>query len=201
MREGELSAYDLWLLNSLRQPSKPHIASGPSWLLESMRDVSALGGVTVLFLITAIAVIVLLVHRRKALATMLAVSVPLAQVWNGLFKTFYGRARPSFEIYGDLPHSQSFPSGHSTVATATYFLLAVIVASLEPNPSMKILAFVTAALLSITIGLSRVYLGVHWPSDVLAGWFLGAGWALVATLILRIALNQCPSKIRVLGSI
>ncbi len=185
MREGELAAFDYRLLLALRQPDKPHVGAGPIWLLECMRDVTALGGVTLLTLVTVISVIALLAHGRKAQAVVLAVAVPLAQVSSDIFKTFYGRARPSFAIYGDLPVSQSFPSGHSTVATATYFLLAVIVASLETKVSTKILSFAVAAFISIVIGVSRVYLGVHWPSDVIAGWFLGAAWALIAALALR----------------
>jgi undecaprenyl-diphosphatase len=185
MREGELAAFDLRLLLAMRQPDNPHLAAGPPWLLECMRDVTALGGVTLLTIITVISVIALAAHGRKVQAAVLAVSVPLAQASSDLFKAFYGRARPSFAIYGDLPISQSFPSGHSTVATATYFLLAVIVASLETRLSTKVLVFAVAALLSIMIGISRVYLGVHWPSDVIAGWFLGAAWALVAALVLK----------------
>ena len=183
--EGELAAFDRGLLLALRQPGEPHIAAGPPWLLECMRDVTALGGVTLLAFITVISVVALLVHRHNAQAVVLAVAIPLAQVSSDLFKTFYGRARPTFAVYGDLPISQSFPSGHSTVATATYFLLAVIVASLETRLSVKVLAFAVAAFLSIMIGVSRVYLGVHWPSDVIAGWFLGAAWALAAALGLR----------------
>jgi undecaprenyl-diphosphatase len=185
MREGELTGPDRLVLEALRLPGQPHRAIGPHWLIESMRDLTALGGVTVLSIVTIISVIVLLGHKRRIQALVLGVCVPLAQVSSGLFKDVYERARPSFAIYGDLPTSMSFPSGHSTVATATYLILAVIVSSLEASRPMKVLGFAVAGLLSITIGFSRVYLGVHWPSDVIAGWCLGAAWAMVAAAALR----------------
>ena len=185
MHEGELTGYDRWVLEVLRLPGQPHKAIGPHWLMECMRDLTALGGITVLSLVTVLSVIALVGHGRRLQALVLAICVVLAQLSSGLFKDVYERLRPSYAIYGDLPASMSFPSGHSTVATATYLILAVIVSSIETNRSMKALSFAVAAFLSILIGFSRVYLGVHWPSDVVAGWCLGAAWALVAAVTLR----------------
>lgn len=185
MREGELTAFDRVVLEALRQPGAPHKAIGPHWLVESMRDITALGGVTLLSVVTVLAVIVLLGHKCRAQAFVLALFVPLAQLSSGLFKNVYERTRPSFAIYGDLPTSMSFPSGHSTVATATFLLLAVIVCSLETNRAMKALTFAAAAILPVAIGFSRVFLGVHWPSDVIAGWCLGAAWAMAGAVVLR----------------
>jgi len=185
MREGELTAYDRRILEALRLPGQAHQAIGPHWLMECMRDVTALGGMTVLSLVTVLSVIVLAGHGRRLQALVVAVCIPAAQLSSGLFKVFYERPRPSFAIYGDLPASMSFPSGHSTVATATYLVLAVIVSSIETGRAMKVLGFAVAAFLALLIGCSRVYLGVHWPSDVLAGWCLGAAWALVAAVGLR----------------
>lgn len=193
MREGELTAFDRWILDALRYPGEPHRAVGPHWLSESMRDITALGGVTLLSVITVLSVLMLLGHKRKEQALVMAIFVPLAQLSSGLFKNIYDRPRPSFAIFGDLPASMSFPSGHSTVATATYFLLAVIISSLEESRVMKALAFAFAGLLSLGIGFSRMYLGVHWPSDVIAGWCLGASWALIAAVVLR-ALNKHAAK-------
>jgi undecaprenyl-diphosphatase len=186
MHEGELDATDRAILWTLRVAGNPHKAVGPHWLVESMRDVTALGGITLLVLVTVISVIALLAYRHRIEALVLTVSVVLAQLSSGLFKDFYVRLRPTFAVYGDLPTSMSFPSGHSTVATATYFLLAVIVASIDSARPIKVLAFTVAALLALMIGFSRVFLGVHWPSDVLAGWCLGAAWALAAAIALRL---------------
>jgi undecaprenyl-diphosphatase len=184
MREGELTAFDTWVLVALRHVNSPHNAIGPQWLTGGMRDITALGSFTVLFLITVVAVSMLFMHGKNRQAGVLAAGVVLAQVSGELLKLFYGRMRPSFAVYGDLPTSLSFPSGHSTVATATYFLLALIVAGLEVRIAAKVLVFAMAALLAIAIGVSRVYLGVHWPSDVIAGWCLGGFWALAASLVL-----------------
>ncbi|GAA0564522.1 phosphatase PAP2 family protein [Rhizomicrobium electricum] len=186
MHEGELDAYDRAVISALRVAGDPHKAIGPHWLVESMRDVTALGGITLLVLVMAMSVIALLAYRHRLEALVLTGSVVLAQISSGLFKNFYERVRPTFAVYGDLPTSMSFPSGHSTTATATYFLLAVIVASLDPARPVKVLAFTVAALLALMIGFSRVFLGVHWPSDVIAGWCLGAAWAFAAAVLLRI---------------
>jgi undecaprenyl-diphosphatase len=182
-REGELDAMDLRILSALRVPGQPHVPIGPHWLIGAMRDITALGGVIVIALITAASAAVLAMHGRTRAAVVLAIAVTAAQLSNDLFKLLFGRMRPpTFVVYGDLPASLSFPSGHSTVATATYFLLALIVARLEARPAAKILLFVIAAMLAIAVGVSRVYLGVHWPSDVLAGWCAGGAWALLAGL-------------------
>lgn len=185
MREGELAGFDLLVLNALRRPGAAHVAIGPPWLTETMRDLTALGGLTVLAVMTILAVVLLLGYRRRLEALVLGVGVPLAQLSSGLLKDFYERVRPSFAVYGDLPSSMSFPSGHSTTATAAYFILAVIVSRADCRPSAKVFYFAVAALLSVMIGFSRVYLGVHWPTDVVAGWRLGSAWALIAALALR----------------
>lgn len=185
LQEGELTGSDRWLLQLLRKPGQPHVPSGPPWLADTMRDLTALGSVTVLLILTTIVVVALLAHRRRRQAILLVGAVVLAEISNSLFKTLYARPRPDFVVYGTLPLSQSFPSGHSTVATATYFLFAVIVSSLETRLAPRVFAFGTAALLAVIVGFSRVYLGVHWPSDVLAGWFLGGVWAVLASLALR----------------
>jgi undecaprenyl-diphosphatase len=189
MHEGEFTAYDHAMLMALRAGGDPHAAIGPAWFSESMRDVTALGGITLLMLVIAIAAIALLAYGHRRHAIVLVTSVAAAQISSGLFKNFYDRVRPTFAIYGDLPTSMSFPSGHSTVATAAYFLLAVILASLDPKPAITRLGFAVAGLLALMIGFSRVFLGVHWPSDVVAGWCLGAAWALAASVVLR-ALKQ-----------
>lgn len=178
-REGELVGFDNWILNALRQPGHPHEPVGPAWLAEMMRDLSGAGSVTMLTLVTLAAFIVLMAYERRREAMTFAAGVLMATISSDIFKAFYSRPRPAYAIYSILPTSHSFPSGHSTSSTATYFLLAIVIARLEARFSVKVLAFGFAALLSILIGISRVYLGVHWPSDVLAGWCLGAGWALI----------------------
>jgi undecaprenyl-diphosphatase len=115
------------------------------------------------------------------------VTVLLADISSEGLKDLYGRPRPELVPHGSYVYSASFPSGHSTLSAATFMTLAVLIASLEPNRGTKRMVFILAALLVLGIGFSRVYLGVHWPSDVLAGWCLGAAWALAAwTALLRL---------------
>lgn len=184
LREGELTSFDTWVLLALRQPNNPHLAIGPVWLTDSMRDITSLGSVTVLFLITAVAAVVLYFYDRKRHAAVLVVAVLMTQLSDTLLKNFYGRVRPAFAVYGAPPVSLSFPSGHSTTSTATYFLLAMIAAELEVRANVRLVLFAIAALLALLIGFSRVFLGVHWPSDVMAGWCLGGFWALAGSLVL-----------------
>ncbi|MBV9045239.1 MAG: phosphatase PAP2 family protein [Alphaproteobacteria bacterium] len=187
LQEGELTSYDRWLMQALREPGLPHVPVGPPWLIDTMRDFTSLGSVAVLLLLTTIVAVALLIYRQRAQAAVLAAAVVMANVSNSLLQLFYGRARPDFIVQGVLPPSHSFPSGHSAMATAAYFLLAMILASYETRRTARVFAFGVAAFLAILIGFSRVYLGVHWPSDVLAGWTLGGIWALLGALALRFA--------------
>lgn len=178
--EGETQAYDRAILLALRNPAHPADPLGSRSFEESMRDVTALGGFTFLTLLTIVATLALVFHRKRRQAAIFAVTVIAAQVSSEILKLVYERPRPELVPHGSYVYSNSFPSGHSTVATATYLALATVIASLEPRRATKVLAYALAIGLVVMIGFSRVYLGVHWPSDVLAGWSLGAGWALLA---------------------
>ena len=182
--EGDLDTLDRKLLFLFRIPGQPGQPVGSLWLQEAMRDITALGGFTLLALISTAAVIGLLLYNKRRIAAVLAVAVIGAQLSSEFLKSFYDRARPDLVLHAVRVYSQSFPSGHSTTAAATYFTLAAIVATLETSRRGKILAFSLAAAITIAVGISRIYLGVHWPSDVLAGWIVGGGWALAAWLAL-----------------
>ncbi len=182
--EGETQAIDRHILLALRNPNNLADPIGSRSLQEAMRDVTALGGVTVMTLVTLVGVAAFLMHRRYRHAAILAGTVLLADVSSQVLKTLYSRPRPELVPHGSYVYSASFPSGHSTMSAATFLTLAMLIASLEPNRGTKILVYVLAMVLVLAIGLSRVYLGVHWPSDVLAGWCLGAAWALAGWLVL-----------------
>lgn len=187
MSEGETSAIDKRILLALRNPADPSSPIGSRSLQEAMRDVTALGGVTVMVLVTLVSVLAFLMHRRRWHAAILAGTVLAADISSSALKSVYGRPRPDLVPHGSYVYSASFPSGHSTLSAATFLTLAMLIASLEPNRGTKIMVFVLAMVLVLAIGFSRVYLGVHWPSDVLAGWCLGAAWALAAwTVLLRL---------------
>jgi undecaprenyl-diphosphatase len=186
MSEGETLAIDKRILLALRNPADPSDPIGSRSFQEAMRDVTALGGVTVMILVTVVGVLAFLMHQRRWHAAILAVTVLLADISSEGLKTLYGRPRPDLAPHGSFVYSASFPSGHSTLSAATFLTLAMLIASLEPNRGTKIMVYSLAIGLVIAIGISRIYLAVHWPSDVLAGWCLGAAWALGAwTALLR----------------
>ena len=191
--EGDTSALDRQILLALRNPGNLSDPVGSRSFEESMRDVTALGGFTVVTLVTVVGVLVFLLHGRKRHALVLAGTVLLADLSSELAKSFYARARPDLVPHGSYVYSHSFPSGHSTLSAATYLTLAVLIAHLEPAHWTKAMVFVLAAVLVTGIGFSRVYLGVHWPSDVLAGWSLGAAWALAAWIVLRRIARRPPA--------
>ena len=186
MNEGETQAIDKHILLALRNPANPSDPIGSRSFQEAMRDVTALGGVTVMTLVAVVGVLAFLMHGRRWHAAILAITVLLADMSSEILKNLYGRPRPDLVPHGSYVYSASFPSGHSTLSAATFLTLATLIASLEPNRGTKIMVYVLAVMLVLGIGFSRVYLGVHWPSDVLAGWCLGAAWALAAwTVLLR----------------
>ena len=183
--DGDTLAYDRRILLALRSPANISDPIGSHSLQEAMRDVTALGGVTVMTLVTVVAALAFLMHGRRRHARVLAATVLLADVSSEVLKHIYGRPRPDLVPHGSYVYSASFPSGHSTMSAATFLTLAMLIASLEPKRDVKIMVFGLAVTLMLAIGFSRVYLGVHWPSDVLAGWCLGAAWALAAWSTLR----------------
>lgn len=182
--EGETDVIDRRLLLALRTAGAPDDPIGPRWFEEAMRDITALGGFTLLTVTTIVAVLLLIFHDRRREALIFGATVVLAQVSSELLKALYDRPRPSLVAHGGFVYSQSFPSGHSALAAATFFTLATVVASVETKKRTKALIFGLAMVFVVTVGISRVYLGVHWPTDVLGGWALGASWALVAWVAL-----------------
>lgn len=185
VREGDIFAIDRTLLLAFRAPGHLGVPVGPRWLQEAARDISALGGFTVLALVTIISALLLFLHRRAAQAAVFLASVVFAQIAAEVVKALVDRPRPTLVPHNDLVYSASFPSGHAVMTPVVYLTLAVVVANLEQRRHLKAILPVCAAFLVLAVGVSRVYLGVHWPTDVLAGWALGLAVALVASIALR----------------
>ena len=181
--EGETGAIDKHLIQLLRVPGHPGVPIGPPWFFDAMRDVTALGGIVVLFLLTLVFALALIFHRKRREAIILLVTAVSAQVSIEILKNLYDRPRPDFMAIR--AYSASFPSGHSTESTAIFLTAATIIATLETRTDTKILAYAVAAFAILGVGFSRVYLGMHWPSDVLGGWVLGSVWAMLAWIALR----------------
>lgn len=183
--EGDADIVDQQLLLMLRRPSDLSDPIGPGWVEEAMRDITALGGFTFLTIATIVAVLLFSFHGKRRQAWILAGTVLAAQLSSEVLKAFYDRPRPSLVPHHSYVYTQSFPSGHSALAAAVFLTLATLIASVETRASTKILIYVLAVVTTIGVGFSRVYLGVHWPSDVLAGWSLGATWAFGAWIVLE----------------
>jgi len=185
VREGDTYRFDRSILLALRRQGDLAVPIGPRWLQETARDVTALGGVTILALVVVVSIALLVLHRRRIQALIFGAAVLLGQTLAELTKHLVGRNRPDLVPHLDLVYSSSFPSGHSAMSPIVYFTLAGILAAGEPNRGAKTLLLGVAAALVLCVGASRVYLGVHWPTDVLGGWAMGTAVALLATLVLH----------------
>ncbi|MFC3069893.1 phosphatase PAP2 family protein [Phenylobacterium soli] len=185
VREGDTYRFDRSILLALRRPGDLAVPVGPRWLQETARDVTALGGFSVLTLVVVVGVVMLLLHRRRIQAVVFTAAVLLGQALAELTKHLVGRDRPDLVPHLDQVYSASFPSGHSAMSPIVYFTLAGILAAGEASRPAKVLILGVAAALVLAVGVSRVYLGVHWPTDVVAGWSMGTAVALLATLVLH----------------
>ena len=186
MIEGDLHAFDTAILLSLRTPGDLSQPIGGSQMETAMRDLTALGGVSVLTLMTVVVLAYLVLRRQRAAALLLGVAIAGGLLLSSLAKTGFSRPRPDLVPHGVEALTASFPSGHSMMAAVTYLSLAVMLARTESRLRIRAFYIGIAVLLTVLVGVSRVYLGVHWPSDVLAGWSLGAAWALAVWLAARL---------------
>jgi undecaprenyl-diphosphatase len=174
--DGEHFHVEQTIMESLRA-SDPARPAGPPWLARVARDVTALGSVVVLTTSTVLVVGFLLLTRRFGAALFLICASAGGQGLNAGLKWFYGRERPDPAFHWTEIDSPSFPSGHATSSAVIYLALAVLLARLTDKDSHKAYIIGSALLLSFLVGLTRVYLGVHYPTDVIAGWLVGIAWA------------------------
>lgn len=184
--EGGTRAFDTALLLALRSPGDPADPLGPPWVEEMARDVTALGGVGVLTFLTFAAAGLLWLQRRRATALYLLAAVGSGVAFSTAAKALFDRPRPELVPHGAAVHTASFPSGHSLMAAVVYLTLAVLVARTMPSRRLRVYVVALAVLVTVAVGVSRVYLGVHWPTDVLAGWAAGGAWALACAAFSRV---------------
>jgi undecaprenyl-diphosphatase len=181
--DGETQAFDRALLMHFRDPAVPEVAPGPAWLPAVMRDITALGGVAALSLIVLFtATYFILVGKRSAALFVVAAVAGGTALSQGL-KMLFDRPRPDLIPNAPIELTASFPSGHAMMSAVTYLTLGVLLTRLEAPRRVHAFFLVVAVIMTVLIGISRVYLGVHWPTDVLAGWCLGAAWALLCWLV------------------
>jgi undecaprenyl-diphosphatase len=184
-REATAHDFDTRILLAFREAGDPDNPLGPTWFEEAMRDITALGGTAVLVLVTLAAVFYLLVARSRRTALFVLVAVAGGQALSSLLKLGIERPRPDLVSHLAEVHTLSFPSGHAMLSAVTYLTLGSLLARAVPGRAAKIYVISVAMLTTVLVGMSRVYLGVHWPSDVLAGWCAGFAWALLCLVAAR----------------
>ena len=183
--EGELAHFDEWLLHLLRVPSHPQIPIGPAWLLEVAQDITPLGGRTMLVAVTLFAIGYLALERKYGAMWLVGVATAGGGLLSTGLKQFFGRERPDLVPHLAAVSSLSFPSGHSLLAAVLYLTLGALLARFAARRRTKVYLLTVALFATFMIGSSRVYLGVHYPTDVLAGWCVGLVWALSCWLVAR----------------
>jgi undecaprenyl-diphosphatase len=185
VRAGRTQHLDEQILRSLRDPDDPSRTIGPPWAGEVGRDLTALGGVACLCLITAAVAGFLLLTRKYAALAFLLLAIGGGLLLSTLLKSAFDRPRPDVVPHLSYVGTSSFPSGHSMLSAVVYLTLGSLLARLVEPVRLKVYFLVVALLLSFLVGSSRVYLGVHYPSDVLAGWCAGLAWAVLCWLLAR----------------
>lgn len=192
--DGESYRFDTWILVHLRQSANTAIPIGPKWLELSATDLSALGGFTLQWLLGGAAVVFLLYIRKRAEAGWLAASVLGASLFNTVLKHSLHRARPEVVPHLTMVDNASFPSGHAMISAAILLTIGAMISETVKSTSARFYIMLFAAFLVFLIGLSRLYLGVHWPTDVLAGWCLGGVWALIVFAVNRLLRRRVAKK-------
>ena len=177
--EGETRAFDEGVMLAFRTEGDTSDPVGATWVEELARDVTGLGSVVVLAFLTLATAGFLLLQRKRHLAVYLVLAVATGTAGSSLLKLGFGRPRPDIVAHGHAVYTSSFPSGHSMMAAVVFLTLGVLLATALEKRVMQVYVLALAVLVTIAVGISRVYLGVHWPTDVLAGWAAGCGWAFL----------------------
>jgi undecaprenyl-diphosphatase len=183
VKEGGTLSFDRQLLLAMRHPDLS--LKGSPAFQEAARDVTALGGVVLLTLITAATAGFLALDGKRRMAAFLCASILTGSLLSTLLKDLFHRPRPDIVPHAVYASSGSFPSGHSMLSAITYLTLGALLARSHQRRALKVYFLFLAVLLTLMVGVTRVYLGVHWPTDVLAGWTAGAVWALLCWLLAR----------------
>lgn len=184
--EGESRFIDEQILLSMRSPLDSTDPIGPSWVEETARDVTALGSVAALLIFTSAMAGYLYFSKQPWIAVFVMVAVLTGSAVSSVMKLAFDRPRPELVPHETQVYTRSFPSGHSSMSSLVYLTLGAVMARTERNRKTKVFLLSVSVFLLLIVGVSRVYLGVHWPTDVLAGWALGISWAAASWLVLRL---------------
>ena len=177
--EGDTRRFDEAILVFLRTPGDLSDPIGPIWVELMMKDITSLGGTTVLTILTMAAAGYALVRGRRRMALFIILAVAGGSLLSNSLKLLFSRPRPDLVGHGVDVFTMSFPSGHAMLSAVTYLTLGTMLARMDATLSGRTYIMCLATFLTVVVGTSRVYLGVHYPTDVLAGWALGAAWAIL----------------------
>ena len=183
MLEGEIRHLDVLIIKAFRNPADLSDPLGPKWFEGMMRDITALGSVFFLITITLAVIGFLLLQKKKGMALFTFVAVSGGLLLSTALKHIFDRPRPDLVSHEVYVGTASFPSGHSMLSAVVFLTLGGLLARYTRQKRLKIYVLSLSILASLLVGISRIYLGVHWPSDVLAGWTAGASWALLCWAI------------------
>jgi undecaprenyl-diphosphatase len=183
--EGGTQHFDDWAIRALRKPGDLATPIGPKWVEEVARDITALGGVAVLSIVTAIVVGYFVIVGKRRAAAFVGFATFGGLVLSTLLKHSFDRPRPELVPHLSQVYTSSFPSGHSMLSATVYLTLGSLLMRLAPQKRVKLYYLLVAMTLTFLVGISRVYMGVHYPTDVLAGWAAGLVWALLCWLLAR----------------
>ncbi|HRK18786.1 MAG TPA: phosphatase PAP2 family protein [Hyphomicrobiaceae bacterium] len=168
------------------------VAAAPAWFSYLARDLTSLGGVTVLsLLVTSIIGFLLLRGHRRTAVALLAITVS-GWLMSHALKIAIARPRPDLVPHGMIETTASFPSGHSFVSMVVYVTLGAMLARVEADRRVRAYLFYLALAVSIVIGTTRIFLGVHWPSDVIGGWMLGLLWVIIGMRVFDAVVRRNP---------
>ncbi|WP_428030891.1 phosphatase PAP2 family protein [Ancylobacter sp.] len=181
--EGETHAFDEAILLAFRVAGDPADPIGPPWLEIVMRDVTSLGSTTVLTLLTLIVAGFLAMDGKRAAALFVLIATAGGGLLSYALKLGFDRPRPDLVAHLVDVSTLSFPSGHAMGSAVTFLTLGVLLVRTVRKPLLKAYVLAVAVGLTLMVGFSRIYLGVHWPTDVLAGWCAGSAWALLCWIV------------------
>jgi undecaprenyl-diphosphatase len=183
--EGNTRQFDEWVLGALRQDADRTQLKGPRWVRLGAEDITALGGATVLGLTVLAVTGYLFLHGLYRNGLFIFIASVGGGVLNWVLKASFARARPEVVPHLREVMTSSFPSGHALTSAAVYLTLGALLMRIAEGRLAKYYCIAIAMLVTFLVGCSRVFLGVHYPTDVIAGWLIGLSWALLCWTVER----------------
>ena len=174
---GDTQKFDEWVLSNLREGETTRLPIWPTWFTAIMTDITAFGGATVIFLITSAVFFYLLIQKQHEFMWLILIATIGGALLSFGLKELFARERPPLIFHLLTVKSMSFPSGHAMMSSVVYLTQGALLAKVQSNKNLRVYILLVAITLVFLIGISRIYLGVHYPTDVLAGWSVGLAWA------------------------